>query len=660
MMVVKVADMLQMEQIEPHEVLQRKGLLQEWKPGMGQVSFVSQTWLSTAHPDRDGLKLRLLQSFLSRSLEGRMQIDLHYLQALTVGSQRMTSKFLKESLQKSFVWLDYWSIPQYDRNLQLNAINSIPSYIGDCAFFICLVPAVLHEDGSLRDRRGWKRRGWCRLENTSNALSPTPKPCIVVESMSSIFLDPESDWLEAPVGMGDFTVDSDKEVVKPMIQRMVAARQQQAALEEDLDFFRMLEAMKGVLLQGFTVACDRAPAEKLEDWMARMMFSQEDVTRTKHGWTPLRFAAYLGRQDFALELVRLGADIHAPLSEARLDCGWQSRGSTILQGLCALKDDPAMLELLMEHGADPCSKQAGNGFTALHFACAAGHCGNIRAIMARAPEAADIREGLGAQPWVCSCARGKAEALELFLDEYPEKVGSDPQLTVNGWGHGFCGNAVIDAGDLKTLQILLDRQYDINFVGKATQTKARSVIMLAQTVCRLQRNPGTLMEYVANGPSMPPLCHAAYHGNLGAVELLLSRGADVHQTNAYGRTALIFAAMRGHEGVADLLLRAGAATETADCWGLSAAAWADRRGYTRLAETLHEEGMPVVRRVRTDPSSNRGARAAASAARVRRRMRTLFLRAPSGAEPASAEGGKPQSQDRSAKRQASLLGHGRS
>lgn len=442
--------------------------------------------------------------------------------------------------------------------------------------------------------------------------------------------------------MGDFTVDSDREVVKPMIQRMVASRQQQAALEGDLDYFRMLEAMKGVLLQGLGDASDSTPPENLEGWMARMEFSQEEVTRARHGWTPLRFAAYLGQRDFVLELLRLGADVNAPLATARIDWGLQSRGSTVLQGLSALKDDPAMLELLMEHGADPRSRQPGNGFTALHFACSSGHCGNIRAIMARAPDAADIREGLGAQPWVCSCVRGKAEALRLFLDEYPEKVGSDPQLTVNGWGHSFCCNAVIDAGDVRTLQVLLDRQYDVNHVGKATQVKARSIIKVAQAVCHVQRDPGSLMEYVANGPSMPALCHAAYHGNLGAVELLLRSSADVHQTNGYGRTALTFAAMRGHEGVAELLLRARAKPAALDCWGLSAAAWAERRGHARLAEALQEE-QPAVRRAHTDVSSDRGRRAAAAAAHVRRRVGALCLRSPGGAACAPAEPGRAPS-----------------
>uniref|UniRef100_A0A7S4RZH1 Uncharacterized protein n=1 Tax=Alexandrium monilatum TaxID=311494 RepID=A0A7S4RZH1_9DINO len=639
MMVARVGDVLNMEMIETHEVLKSKGLLREWTPGMGQVTFVSHTWLSTAHPDRDAVKLRLLQKFLRSILEGQMQIDVHYLQVLMFGSKSMSKDFLQQSFRDSYIWLDFWSIPQADRDTQLCAIRSIPSYVGDSAFFICLVPSVLHEDGSLRDRRGWKKRGWCRLENIANALSPARKPCMVVESMSSVFLDHEGDWVDLPVGRGDFTVDSDKEVVKPMIQGMVAARQQQAEAEGDLHFFRMLETMKGVLLQGLP-AEGEAPQAQFDDWMAQMKFSGKDVTGKMGGWTPLRFAAYLGRQDLALELLQRGADVNAPLAASRLDWGMQSRGSTILHGLSTLRDDPGMLELLMQHGADPCRQEPVTGFTALHFACASGHCGNIRAIMAGAPQAADVRENLGAQAWVCSSVRGKADALKLFLDDYPEKVGSDPQLTVNGWGHGLCGNAVIDAGDIETLEAVLDRNYDINHVGKVSQRLARSIIRFARTSCHFQRNPSALMEYVANGPSMPPVCHAAYHGNLGAVKLLLDRGADVHQTNAYGRTALTFAAMRGHQGIAQLLLSAGAQPDVADRWGRDPVDWARRRGHTALAEVLQEAYEPSVMHVRTDPAPRRQ-KSLLSTAPVRR-LKSLVVRGASGSDAGDAGAAEAQ------------------
>jgi len=280
------------------------------------------------------------------------------------------------------------------------------------------------------------------------------------------------------------------------------------------------------------------------------------------------------------------------------------------------------------------------GFTALHCACASGHCGNIRAIMARAPEAADVRENLGAQAWVCSSVRGKADALKLFLDDYPEKVGSDPQLTVNGWGHGLCGNAVIDAGDIETLEAVLDRNYDINHVGKVSQRLARSIIRFARTSCHFQRNPSALMEYVANGPSMPPVCHAAYHGNLGAVKLLLDRGADVHQTNAYGRTALTFAAMRGHQGIAQLLLSAGAQPDVADRWGRDPVDWARRRGHTALAEVLQEAYEPSVMHVRTDPAPRRQ-KSLLSTAPVRR-LKSLVVRGASGSDAGDAGAAEAQ------------------
>lgn len=58
-----------------------------------------------------------------------------------------------------------------------------------------------------------------------------------------------------------------------------------------------------------------------------------------------------------------------------------------------------------------------------------------------------------------------------------------------------------------------------------------------------------------------PLKLAARAGNVAQVKKLLQRGADVHQTDSSGNTALISAALHNHSSVVKLLLRDGADPE---------------------------------------------------------------------------------------------------
>ena len=61
--------------------------------------------------------------------------------------------------------------------------------MSDASFFCVLAGAWKHENGSVRDVRGWHERGWCRMEMLANALSPKQKPLIVAENPSVIPVD---------------------------------------------------------------------------------------------------------------------------------------------------------------------------------------------------------------------------------------------------------------------------------------------------------------------------------------------------------------------------------------------------------------------------------------------------------------------------------------
>lgn len=66
-----------------------------------------------------------------------------------------------------------------------------------------------------------------------------------------------------------------------------------------------------------------------------------------------------------------------------------------------------------------------------------------------------------------------------------------------------------------------------------------------------------LVAYVDAEDGTTPLHHAAWHGHVDVVRLLLQHGARPQAQNADGSTPLHWAAMNGHPEVARLLLAVG-------------------------------------------------------------------------------------------------------
>jgi len=76
MHVLPVATTLTLERLPKHEAI--KSELVEWTEGMN-VLFVSQTWLTGAHPDNaNNDKIRLLQCFLRDAAAGKKSILPHW------------------------------------------------------------------------------------------------------------------------------------------------------------------------------------------------------------------------------------------------------------------------------------------------------------------------------------------------------------------------------------------------------------------------------------------------------------------------------------------------------------------------------------------------------------------------------------------------------
>jgi ankyrin repeat protein/beta-lactamase regulating signal transducer with metallopeptidase domain len=220
------------------------------------------------------------------------------------------------------------------------------------------------------------------------------------------------------------------------------------------------------------------------------------VSATQAGVTPLHFAARSGAMGVALLLIDHGADVNAEVENA-------GKSRPLDLAVEAGRNDVA--KLLLDKGADTSRPDL-----LLFHACKQGD--------------KDLAERLiqkGAN--VNSEARGYAPTMEAMWSGYTNatKPADVPRL-------------------LGVLKVLLDH-------GADPDGKDRWDWTLLHYACeeydlaKLLLDKGANPNAVENERGLRPLHLAAYKGRTAAVELLLSRGADVNAKDFYGRTALWYA-----------------------------------------------------------------------------------------------------------------------
>jgi len=186
------------------------------------VHFISHEWLSKAHPDPQGTQLRRAQGVFSEVAAGQgadifvpekwemfrtgQHEGSHQLQPER--SKQLTAEVFARDVISGTIWLDFASIPQVcdvppggDLAQQIRdqqaAILSISTYIEHASYFWILVPLCLHTDKQgCRDLTTYRRRAWCRLEESVNLLSSKSMMPIVVTELRRVSTYTESEYLQ--------------------------------------------------------------------------------------------------------------------------------------------------------------------------------------------------------------------------------------------------------------------------------------------------------------------------------------------------------------------------------------------------------------------------------------------------------------------------------
>ena len=239
------------------------------------------------------------------------------------------------------------------------------------------------------------------------------------------------------------------------------------------------------------------------------------------------------------------------------------------------------VQLLLDHGADPnCRDQ--EGWSAIHWAVEQGHLEIFYALL---NHAADINaiSSYGTSPLHCAANGGHTNIVSELL-----RQGADPlKATCHGWtplyhaafmGHDDTAQILLIAGGidssssqdnhgwsvlhlaalgkhLRTIEVLIDNP----IVSESRLLCDDSGLTAEEWLDELDSHRLKTIRNLAFKKSrccrpITHLRHAAYHGNVVMIEILLKEGCDINSTDSGNRTALYHAARKGDNAVLNILL----------------------------------------------------------------------------------------------------------
>ncbi len=299
----------------------------------------------------------------------------------------------------------------------------------------------------------------------------------------------------------------------------------------------------------------------------------------EHGAKPLILAARHGHTDLVKLLLDRGANVNArtssdergtsALDEAATDGRLElvrlllGRGAEIKHKKmgytalhhAAMNGRVEVMKLLLERGAQPETLET-QGTTALHKAAMAGVTSSVKFLLSRGFMIEARSSTAGNTPLLEAADSGATRAVELLLD-----AGADINARNNqGETALHLATSCLNVQDevtwgtlryprLELIKLLLSRGADLTIVDHDGKSLLQKIV---QAVDPPDRPTG------ANRFTTPK---ASLRGDIDAVELLLSHGADVNVQDNEGGTVLHRAAHEWNSEMIQMLLDAGADVE---------------------------------------------------------------------------------------------------
>jgi uncharacterized protein len=285
---------------------------------------------------------------------------------------------------------------------------------------------------------------------------------------------------------------------------------------------------------------DKAAVRALIDKKSDVNAAQVD------GTTALHWAVRADDLELTEMLLKAGA---------RPSAANQSGATPML--LSAMNGNAAILERLIQAGADPNAPLTKTGDTALMIAARTGKVDAVRALLDHGAKV-NARESWGGTTALMWAVSERHSDVAQLLLEHGAEVNAKSNFVPSASGRGFEGTAPV--------------------VPKGNQT----------------------IEEFASG-WMTPLMFAAREDDLESAHILIEKGADVNAVSADGKDALSLALFNGSYEVAALLIDSHANVNHADAQRFTPLFWAvDRRNMETAPNfpwMVTKDPLPVIKKL---------------------------------------------------------------
>ncbi len=244
----------------------------------------------------------------------------------------------------------------------------------------------------------------------------------------------------------------------------------------------------------------------------------------------------------------------------------------------------AVVQLLLEKGADTETKDRFPGRTPLSQAVEGGHEAVVRLLLEKGADTETKDRFSGRTPLSQAVEGGHEAVVRLLLEKGANTETMDitfqtPLSRAAANGHKAIARLLLKNGANTETE---------NMVGQTPLSLAAAEGH--EAVVRLLLEKGADTETKAS-TGRTPLWYATANGHDAVVRFLLEKGADIETKDRYSRqTPLSRAAKGGHEAVVRLLLENGANTETEDITGLTPLLWAAAGGHEAVVQLLRRGG----------------------------------------------------------------------
>lgn len=554
---------------EPHQTLREKGMLRKWREGMF-VIFVSHQWVSSNHPDPQGRQLAVLREALRNIIEQKVSVATDVASTMIFNSKQSLTAEEIENLEHAYIWFDYFSIPQpgvaWKHALEqqgdaqdvtkdmIAAVNSIPAYVEQCSIFLVNSPPLTHEStGNICNTASWQDRGWCRVELGCQALRQQEGRTLVISSPTQIAFMPSVDWMFSPPGSGSFTVESDKQVIYPVMKQILDKKieichtQHQSKAKSSLFKYRFFTAMQSNLLEGLSpIDVDAEPSQHtlVSQFLAKYQFQCASDVGEK-GWGPLMFAAIEGNLPVMQALVSAGAQVNSRTLEDNAFC-YMKKGSTPLMVAAFLNGHLECMAYLMDCKADVAAEDS-LGSLAIHYATWADRPQAVELLIDRG-SAIEKPDMFGSRPLHTAALFGRARAAEALV-----KRGATVH-PFNGFGCTPLQVLATFHSDVDIARLMISNKAVVNYRQYPQAVPIKILCRLCQARAWFKKQESAFVRLFAEIPGINAIGLAAMKGMQELCEVLIKEGnADPFCKNDRGHDAFDLAIIGGHSELPSLL-----------------------------------------------------------------------------------------------------------